>query len=159
MDFTNEYVSLKYYAEKCVSENMNTSNINELGWEITNIRFNRKGARYLPGDQVSLAFNFHNLSDNDIYPYRILLNAKWLHDKWQAIDVGDLVKSGQERSLSLRIRVPEDVTLGEYDLRLRVEKQYLPGTGYQSEDFSVELREPVIIYIKRPLNGKGIYLP
>ena len=158
MDFTNEYVSLKYYAEKCVSENMNTSNTNELGWEITNIRFNRKGRRYLPGDQVSLAFNFHNLSDNDMYLHRIWLYADWLPDKRQAIDVGDLVKSGQERPFSLRIQVPKDVTLGEYDLRFGIEKQYLPATGYQSEDFSVESREPVIIHIKKPLNGTKVFI-
>jgi len=156
--FTNECVNLKYYAEKCVSEKMYTSNINKLGWEITNIRFNRKGRRYLPGDQVSLAFSFHNLSNNDMYLHRIWLYAEWPTDEWQAIDVRDLIKSGQKRPFSTTIQVPKDITLGEYELRVGVEKQYLPATGYQDEYLSVEWSKPEPIHIKKPLNGTKIFI-
>jgi hypothetical protein len=151
--------STVYKVYNSIKQHIYTADINKPGWQITNIRFNREGARYLPGDIVSLSFNFHNLSNNDIYLHRIGLNAEWLPpDKWQVIDVRDLVKSGQERPFSLTIQVPKDITLGEYELRLGVEKQYLPTIGYQSEHLTVEWSEPVIIHIKKPLNGNKVFI-
>jgi len=135
-----------------------TADINKSGWEITNIRFDRERPRYLPGDMISLSFNFHNLSNSDIYLHRIGLTAEWLRDEWYVMDVGGLVKSGQERPFSLRIQVPEDIPLGEYELMFGVEKQYLPATGYQSENLPVEWSEPVIIQIKQPLNGIKVFI-
>jgi len=135
-----------------------TADINKPGCQITNIRFDREVARYLPGDMVSLSFDFHNLSDNDIYLHRIWLQAEWLRDEWYVMDVGDLVKSGQERPFSLTIQVPKEIALGEYELMFGVEKQYLPATGYQGENLAVEWSEPVIIHVKKPLNGTKVFI-
>jgi len=151
--------STVYKVYNSIKQHIYTTDINKPGWQITNIRFNREGARYLPGDIVSLSFSFHNLSNNDIYLYRIGLNAEWLPSgKWQVIDVRDLVKSGQERPFSLTIQVPKDITYGEYELRFGVEKQYLPIIGYQGEHLTVEWSEPEIIHIKKPLNGTKVFI-
>jgi len=150
--------STVYKVYNSIKQHIYTTDINKSGWEITNIRFNREGARYLPRDTVSLSFNFHNLSNSDIYLHRIGLHTEWLPDKWQVIDVGDLVKPGQERPFQLAIQVPGDITLGEYELRIGVEKQYLPAIGYQGENLPVEWGDPVIIHIKKPLNGTKVFI-
>jgi len=128
-------------------------------WCITDIKFNPEGPRYLPGENISLSFNFQNTSNMDIYLYRIGLWIEWLKpNEWYVQDVRELVKPGQKRFFSFSIQVPENIVLGEYELKFGVEKQYLPIAGYQGQSLSTEWSEPIIIHIKYPLKGVKVFV-
>ena len=128
-------------------------------WYITDIKFNREEPRYLPGEKISLSFNFRNASNMDVYLYRIGLWIEWLKpNEWYVQDVRDLVKPGQKRFFSFSIQVPEDITLGEYELRFGIEKQYLPVIRYQGQSLPIEWSEPIIVHIKYPLKEIKVFI-
>lgn len=133
--------------------------ISKPDWFITNIRFNKPNERYLPGEKISVSFNFENTSGKDMYLYRMGIWVEWLKsDEWYVQDVKYLVKSGQRRFFSFLIPIPDDISLGEYELRFGVKAQYLPVMEYQDQTLQVQWSEPEIIHVKHPLTGNKMFI-
>jgi len=133
--------------------------IRKPNWSIKDIWFNHVDCRYLPGQEIILSFYFENSSNMDIYLNKIGVHIEWLKpDGWYVQNVRDLIKSGQRRQFYFRIPIPENIPLGEYELRFGIEGQYLPILGYQSPSLHLEWSEPTIIHIKYPLTGIKIFI-
>jgi hypothetical protein len=141
------YETLKTYLTK----------VGKSDWCITNIRFNKP--RYLPEEKISVSFNFENTSGKEIYLYQIGIWVEWLKpDEWYAQEVRDLVKSSQKRFFSFLIPIPNDIPLGEYELRFGIKAQYLPIMEYRDQTLQVQWSEPEIIHIKHPLTGIKMFI-
>ncbi len=128
-------------------------------WSITDIKYNNPNKRYLPGEHFSISFNFENTSSKDIYINKLGIWIEWLEPEiWHANDVKDLVKSGQRRFFSFLIPIPNDISLGEYELMFGIEAQYLPVIGYQNNSLQTQWSNPEIINIKNPLTGIKVFI-
>jgi len=128
-------------------------------WFVTNIMFNKPNKRYLSKESISISFNFENSSQRDMYLHKMGIWIEWLKsNEWYAQDVKDLVKSGQRRFFSFLIPIPEDVSLGEYELRFGIQGQYLPVIGYQDQSLQTQWSEPEIIHIKHPERGIKLFI-
>ena len=128
-------------------------------WFVTNIMFNKPNKRYLSKESISISFNFENSSQRDIYLHKMGIWIEWLKSNERyAQDVKDLVKSGQRRFSSFLIPIPEDVSLGEYELRFGIQGQYLPVIGYQDQSLQTQWSEPEIIHIKHPERGIKLFI-
>lgn len=128
-------------------------------WLVTNIMFNKQNKRYLSKESVSISFNFENTSHRDMYLHKMGIWVEWLKpNEWYEQDVKDLVKSGQRRFFSFLIPIPDDVSLGEYELRFGIQSQYLPVTGYQDQSLQTQWSEPEIIHIKHPIRGIKLFI-
>lgn len=137
----------------------NITQIVKPNWYITDIRFNYNNKRYLPGENISISFNFENTSGRDLYINRIGIGVEWLEpDKWHAQDVRDLVKSGQKHFFSFFIPIPINVSLGEYELTFGIEAQYLPVIGYYPQSLQTEWSAPEIVHIKYPLTSVKVFI-
>lgn len=133
--------------------------INKPDWYVTNISYNKLNKRWLPGKKISVSFYFENTSGKDIYLNRMGIWIEWLKsDEWYVQEVKALVKTGQKRFFTFLITIPEDVALGEYELRFGIEGQYLPVVEYQDQSLQVQWSEPEIIHIKRPLTGTKVFI-
>lgn len=128
-------------------------------WSIIDIKYNNPNKRYLPRENISISFNFENTSGRDVYINRMGIWIEWLKPEvWHAQDVKDLVKSGQRRFFSFLIPIPDDISLGEYELRFGIEAQYLPVIGYQDQSLQTQWTDPEIIHIKNPLTGIKVFI-
>lgn len=131
--------------------------IGKADWYATDIRFNEP--RYLPRDKISVSFSFENTSSKDMYLYEMGIWVEWLKQgEWYAQGVRDLVKAGQRRFFSFLIPIPNDISLGEYELRFGIKSQYLPVMEYEDQTLQVQWSEPEIIHIKYPLTGVKIFI-
>jgi len=143
------YKTLKTYVTDTPSPN----------WEINNIKLKPPKQRYLPGENISLSFNFRNNSENDIYLYRIGIWTEWLKpNEWYMQEVRDIIKPNQKRFFSFSIPIPDDISLGEYEIRFGIQAQYLPVIDYRNQSLQVEWSEPFLLHVKYPLSGIKIFI-
>lgn len=115
--------------------------------------------RCVPGNSISINCNFQNTSDRDLYLTRVGLSTEWMENNtWLAQDVNDLIKRGWRRKFSFIIAVPEDITLGEYELRFGIEGQYLPVKNYYDQQQQTVFSEPIIFHVKHPFKNFSIFI-
>lgn len=123
-------------------------------WVVENCRISE--GRFLPGQSAPVGFTLRNTSPLDMYLVRIGVQAEWMQGTWIAQEVKDLLKSGAQRWFSLMLPIPSDVAMGEYEVSIGVEGQYLPSNQYQSPQ--TQWSEPLILSVKNPLRGVSIFL-
>jgi hypothetical protein len=128
--------------------------ISKPNWVVKNYTFHE--SRYMPGSNIPIKFSFQNTSPLDLYLYRIGVSTEWMKEMWVVQEVKDLVKSGEQKSLSFLLQIPQDLELGEYELSFGIEGQYLPSA--QNQQIVTQWSEPVIIQVKKPLTGIKIFL-
>jgi len=163
--YTPQQIINKGYSKSTVYKVYDTfktyvTQIGKPDWSITDIRYNNPNKRYLPRENISISFNFENTSGRDVYINKMGIGVEWLKpETWHAYDVKDLVKSGQRRFFSFLIPIPDDISLGEYELRFGIEAQYLPVIGYQNNSLQTQWTTyPEIIHIKNPLTGIKVFI-
>ena len=115
--------------------------------------------RGLPGNRITMNFDFENRSDRDLYLNKVGLEMEWLDPHtWYVQDVKDLVKPGRKQSFSVIIDIPRNITLGEYMLRFGVDGQYLPARDSLGHQPQTEWSEPIIFHVKHPQTGTKIFI-
>jgi len=126
-------------------------------WVVENIR--PWPLRCLPGEQVSISFALKNTSERDMYLYRVGVRSEWMKDpyKWFAQEVRDLLKPNQRRLVTILLPVPQDTTLGEYEILFGVETLYLPAGDY-GQTMQTQWSEPVIFHVKHPPRGTKVFI-
>ena len=121
-------------------------------WKIKDIKIFPEKGRYLPGERITISFNFENTSDKDLYLYRVGIQPEWCAQEgiWYAQEVRELIKPHKKQRFSLYLEIPEDLPLGEYEVRFGVEGQYLPVDTYQPQVGTLWADIPLILHIKYP---------
>lgn len=124
-------------------------------WRITNIYPSEP--RALPRQTKSVSFQFENVSEKDVYLYRIGIWTEWMpDDSWVAQDVRDMLKPGQKRSFSLLVNIPDGIALGEYSMVFGAEMQFLPTNEQQA--LQTQWTEPVTFHVKEQLKNLCVFL-
>ena len=123
-------------------------------WTVSGVRFSR--SRYMPGDRVHVGFYLENGGGRDFYLYRVGVQAEWMRGQWVAREVREVLKPGQRRYFSLMFDVPEDLELGEYEVRIGVEGQYLPVVS--DPYIQTEWSDPVVLHVKHPSRGVRVFI-
>jgi len=121
----------------------------QYAWKIEDIKISPK-KRFLPGEYVTISGYFKNTSDRDFYLYRIGIQPEWLikDNEWFAREIRQVIKPGERKFVSFRMKIPKDIPFGEYELRFGVEGQYLM-TGEPPKFSWAE--PPVILHVKHPV--------
>lgn len=127
-------------------------------WQVTGVTFGNE--RYLPGQTAYVSFTFQNVSDKDLYLYRIGIQPEWSKDtqRWYAQEVRELFKPGQQRFFSFSLPIPSDLSLDEYDIWFGVEGQYLPVTGYLPQITTSWCDPPLLLHVKHPLTRYDLFI-
>ncbi len=113
--------------------------------------------RAIPGQSLSLKFQFQNTSKEDMYLYRTGIWFEWMESStWIAQEVKDLIKSGQKRYLNFLITVPDDIKLGEYTMIFGIEAQRLAMK--QIQPLQTEWTDPLVFCVKKPFKGTKVFL-
>lgn len=115
-----------------------------------------EGARYLPGTAVRFACDVRNTASQDLYITRSGMQPEWLHGQWHVSPERFLLRPRESRTVQINVPIPQDVALGEYDLRFGMEGQYLMphGAGVPTVGWA----DPFVLHVKRPLAGYKLFL-
>jgi hypothetical protein len=128
-------------------------------WSIENIHFDRPNPRYLPGESFIVNFDFTNTSERHIFIANIGAHMEWMTaDSWYSMNINDILKSRERRSVSLCIPIPNNIALGEYEMMFGVECQHLPVQSYRDQMLVTLWSEPYILDIKHNLTAEKIFL-
>lgn len=149
--------STVYKVHEIIKQFNNTTNPPK--WTIASIAFNNDG-RFMPGTTVRVSFYFKNTGERDLYVVNLGVRAEWMifENRWMAQSVKELLKPGQMKYVSLSFDVPNNLSLGEYDLYFGVEGQYLPVQSYEDTMLTTQWSDPVVLHIKRPRTGVTVFL-
>jgi len=129
-------------------------------WSAEGISFDRGiDGRYLPGDAATIGFNLVNQSPSDLYVVKAGVQPEWqqMHlgtgrSEWVAQEGSFLLHPGDRRAFRLRIEVPNDIALGEYDLKFGIEGQFLSAPVPQYGPSSPPAwTDPIIFRVQYPL--------
>jgi len=132
--------------------------VTESAWAIENIKFSK--TRYLPGDNASLSYRLVNKSAVDFYVYQAGIQPEWLYQEqiWYPQDTRFLLRPGEMKALTTNCPIPEDLLLGEYEIRFGAVGNFLaPGAAPSSLD-QTQWTDPVILDVKRPLMNYEVFL-
>lgn len=127
-------------------------------WFVENIMFSQD--RYLPSQSGSVTFELRNISDTDLYVYRVGIQPEWLKEEWIQIDSRVLLHPNEKRVFTIGFTIPGlGLPLGEYGIRFGLDGQYLyPSTrGIRGEQY-IQWSEPVFINIKMPATGYKVFV-
>ena len=133
-------------------------------WSAQGISFNRGiDGRYLPGEIATISFNLVNQSPSDLYVVRAGVQPEWqqMHmgtgqSEWLAQPGTFMLRPRERRAFRFNIEVPDDLVLGEYDLRFGIEGQFLSPhvtvSSYRhSTSYYPEWTDPVVFRVQYPL--------
>jgi hypothetical protein len=150
----------KVYSEQKSS----TALVTPASWSAQNISFDQgPDGRYLPGETATIRFNLINQSPSDLYVARTGIQPEWLQghlgrgqSEWSVQEGTFLLRPNEKRAFRFAIEVPDDLLLGEYDLRFGVEGQFLSPlatvSSYQhSSSYYPEWTEPIVFRVQYPL--------
>ncbi len=150
----------KVYAE----QKPTTSVAGQAMWSAQGISFNRGiDGRYLPQETATIGFTVVNQSPSDMYVFRAGVQPEWLErhlgtgqSEWLTQDGTFLLRPNQGRAFRLRMEVPGDLVLGQYDLRFGIEGQFLtPHAPAFNSAFGPtpcpQWTEPVVFRVQYPL--------
>lgn len=147
----------------CNEQNLVTTITTAPSWSVENISYNRGiEGRYLPGDTVTISYHLMNHSQTDLYVVRTGIQPEWLQmhlglgqSEWLAQSGTFLLRPGGRKAVKIDIRIPDDLTLGEYDLRFGIEGRYLspglPASSLHYNYYDMEWTDPVILRVQYPL--------
>lgn len=127
-------------------------------WTIGNIRFSKINARYLPGEAIRIDFYLQNQASRDLYLQNIGIQTEWMINQgtWYSNSVNSIIRPKEWRYFSISFPIPNEISLGEYELLFGVEGQYLPAIS--QERVSTIWSYPQVLHIKHPLTGKKVFL-
>lgn len=141
-----------------------TSPVALASWSAEDISFDRgPDGRYLPRDTATIRFKLVNRSPSDLYVVRAGIQPEWLQGQlgqgqgeWLTQEGTFLLSPNERRAFVFRIGVPDDLPLGEYDLRFGVEGQFLSPlatvSSYQhSSSYYPEWSKPVVFRVQYPV--------
>jgi hypothetical protein len=141
-----------------------TNAITEPVWSVENINSNKgifddSNPRFLPGQQMTLNYDFVNKSPQDMYVKSLGVQTEWMIREgiWWSQNVGDVLRPGQRRHVTLSFPVPVNLPLGEYEVSFGVEGQFLPVQGY-SGPIQTQWSNPLILHVRHPMTGQVIFL-
>ena len=91
-------------------------------WTIENCRFDKPNERYLPGDNMTLSFDFKSHSYSDMYVANIGIQTDWMimDGRWYYQPINNFIKPGQRRSFTFSFPIrdrPQKITKIKRDLR------------------------------------------
>ena len=147
----------KVYNEQKLTTNLVRPSL----WSADGITFDRGiDDRYLPGDSATIGFNLMNQSPSDLYVARAGIQPEWQQmylgtrsSEWTVQEGTFLLRPGERRPFRLRIGVPNDLTLGEYDLRFGIEGHFvsmeIPQYGSSSP---ISWTDPIIFRVQYPMS-------
>jgi len=138
--------------------------VTRASWSAENISFDRGlNGRYLPGETATIRFSLINQSPSDLYVTRTGIQPEWLQghlghgqSEWLAQEGTFLLRPNERKALKFAIEIPDDLLLGEYDLRFGVEGQFLSPlatvASYQhSSSYYPEWTDPIVFRVQYPL--------
>lgn len=112
--------------------------------------------RYLPGVVERVTCDIRNNASLDFYVTTSGLQPEWLQGQWHVNTERFLLRPGESRPVRIDLPIPQDVELGEYELRFGVEGQYL-GSGVANLS-TVQWAEPFVLQVKLPRTGYKLFL-
>lgn len=158
-DFKKSTVYKVYNEQKS-----STALLTQASWSAQNISFDRGlDGRYLPGETAIIRFNLINQSSSDLYVARTGIQPEWLQghlgrgqSEWLVQEGTFLLRPNERRAFRFAIEVPDDLLLGEYDLRFGVEGQFLSPlvtvSSYQhGSSYYPEWTEPIVFRVQYPV--------
>lgn len=113
--------------------------------------------RYSPNTLERFTCNIRNNANLDLYVTSSGMQPEWSHGQWHVSTERFLLRPGESRSVRIDLPIPQDISLGEYELHFGVEGQYL-GPGSMANISTIQWAEPFILQIKRPRNGYKLFL-
>jgi hypothetical protein len=113
--------------------------------------------RYLPGGLERFTCDVRNNAPMDLYVTSSGMQPEWLRGQWHINPERFLLRPGESRSLRIDLPIPQDIALGEYELRFGIEGQYL-GQGGISNLSAIQWAEPFALQVKCPRNGYKLFL-
>jgi hypothetical protein len=145
-------------------QKLSTASVTLAPWSVQDISFNRGlDGRYLPGETATIRFTLINHSPSDLYVVRTGIQPEWLQghlgrgeSEWLAKEGTFLLRPNERRAFRFVIEVPDDLILGEYDLRFGIEGQFLSPlatvSSYQySSSYYPEWNEPIVFRVQYPV--------
>ncbi len=128
-------------------------------WMIENCRFDKANERYLPGENVTLSFDFKSLSYGDMYVANIGIQTDWMiiDGTWYYQPVNNLINPGQRRTFAFSFPIRDVLALGEYKLLFYVEAKHFPARN-PSEETLTTMWTTIIVNIQYPITGEEIFL-
>lgn len=125
-------------------------------WQIT---WGPTEKRYLPGKTAVFRYSIRNTSGVDLYVYRSGLQPEWLEGEWYARENRFLLHPGDSRNLVINLPIPNDISLGEYEVRWGLDAQFVgPGAAISSSTIQTQWTEPFILAAKKPLTGYKVFI-
>lgn len=141
-----------------------TSQVAEPVWGVENITTNKGifddwNPRFLPGEQLTLNYDFVNKSPQDMYVKSLGVRTEWMirDGIWWSQNIGDVLRPGQRRHVTMSFPVPINTPLGEYEITFGVDGQYLPVQGY-SAPIQTQWSNPLILHVRHPMRGQVVFL-
>ena len=125
-------------------------------WYVS-IRPNPETKRYLPGASERFTCEIRNNANLDLYVTGSGMQPEWLSEEWHTSSERFLLRPGESRSVRIDLPIPQDITLGEYELHFGIEGQYL-GPGNVANISTTQWANPFILHIKKPFNGLKLFL-
>lgn len=116
-----------------------------------------QGKRFKPGDNMFVDWSVTNVSGLDLYVHTAGMEPEWFrrNGQWYPVEIRSLIKPGATHTLPQKIvPIPNEVTLGEYDLRFGLQSQFLSPTLQQTSLLNqIQWSEPMIANVKHPICG------
>jgi hypothetical protein len=136
-----------------------TNTINKPSWEIINLNtdrgfFTTNTPRYLPGERLIIIYDFINTSNKDLYLIKLGIQPEWLinENKWFCKEFKEILHPGEIQHVSLKIHIPENIRLGEYEFIFGMEGQYLPAID--PTPLFTQLNYAIVLHIKHLIRLK-----
>lgn len=150
----------KVYSE----QKLTTALVTPTLWSAQSISLDRGiDGRYLPGEIATISFNLVNQSPSDLYVVKAGVQPEWLQtylgtgqSGWLAQDGTFMLRPNERRAFRFGIEVPDDLSLGEYNLRFGIEGQFLsPHVAVSSYRYNasyyLEWTDPIVFRVQYPL--------
>lgn len=121
-------------------------------WIVEDIKLDK--GRYQPGDRVSISYQLRNVSALDLYVYRAGIELEWMskNNTWYVHGNRFLLNPQESKRIRGEFDIPFDLPLGEYDLRLGVEGQFLsPSSTSQMTTNQTSWTRPITLEVKLSL--------
>lgn len=129
----------------------------EPAWTIENHQFNKP--RYLPGENAALSYKLVNKAAVDLYVYQAGIQPEWLYQEqiWYSQDTRLLLRPREMKVLATNCPIPEDLPLGEYEIRFGAVGHFLAPGATSSSLNQIQWTDPVILDVKRPVINYKVF--
>lgn len=145
----------KVYSELKMKETPITAN----QWAAEGIKTDK--VRYQPGDRILISYQLRNISPLDLYVYRAGIELEWMRESnsWFVQGNRFLLHPQESKWLRGEFDIPLDIALGEYDLCIGIEGQFLsPSSTGQIAINQISWATPLTLEVKLPITGIKMFI-